>query len=82
MKGSGKTAVTHINMVLRYCSVKLILEYISGYYHKKSKSYSGHLDCMVDAVLNPGGLFSLYDVTGYNSMLKSAGYRILPLLTM
>ena len=33
-------------------------------------------------MLNPDGPFSLYDVTGYDSMLKSVGYRVLPLLTM
>ena len=37
---------------------------------------------MLDDVLNPGGLFSLYDVTGYDFMLKCVGYRVFPTLTM
>ena len=37
---------------------------------------------MLDAVLNPDSLFSLYDVTGYDLILKCVGYRVLPLLTV
>ena len=62
--------------------MQLFLGYKSGYYQKGSQSYIGHIGSMLDAVLNPDGLFSLYDVTGNDSMLKSVGYRVLPLLTM
>ena len=37
---------------------------------------------MLDDVLNPDGPFSLYDVRGYDFMLKCVGYRVFPLLTM
>ena len=33
---------------------------------------------MLDDVLNPDGLFSLYDVRGYDFLLKRVGYQVLP----
>ena len=33
---------------------------------------------MLDGVLNPDGLFSLYDVRGYDFLLKCVGYQVLP----
>ena len=37
---------------------------------------------MLDDMLNPDGLFSLYDVRGYDLVLKCVGYRVFPFLTM